>query len=303
MPRLALSLLLTLTLCACTASAPQMPGSGHPLVGTIWNMATGARMTSAELVRALRQADYVILGEVHDNPEHHRRQARLTERIAPAGLAFEMIPEGSEEGIHVFLEQGGARSEIGPAIGWERLGWPDWQMYAPIFTAAPQAYLAGGAVPRTDLRKAVRDGAAAAFGAGAWDYGLSETLGPEIEAEMVQEMITAHCGRLPPAMAPGMVESQRLRDASFAHALRRAAKVGGGRAVLITGNGHARTDRGVPAALAVAEPTARVLALGQIEVEDERTDLADYGGKEGLPYDFVWFSPRAEREDPCAAFD
>jgi uncharacterized iron-regulated protein len=120
---------------------------------------------------------------------------------------------------------------------------------------------------------------------------------------MEAEMIASHCDRLPAEMAAGMVESQRLRDARFAHALRRAAAAGGGRAALITGNGHARTDRGVPAALAAAEPGARVVALGQVEVREGATAFADYGGAEGLPYDYVWFSVRKDRGDPCAAFD
>jgi hypothetical protein len=37
--------------------------------------------------------------------------------------------------------------------------------------------------------------------------------------------------------------------------------------VIITGNGHARTDWGVPALLAVAAPDVTVFALGQFEAE------------------------------------
>jgi len=301
MPRLALALMLVLA--ACSAGGTQMTGEDHPLAGTVWDMATGQRIAPEALAGALAGAEYAILGEIHDNPEHHSRQAWLTERIAPAGIAFEMIPEASEEGIAVFLDQGGARPAIGPAIGWERLGWPDWTMYAPILAAAPDAYVAGGGVARPALREAIRAGAASAFGTGAAAYGLTEALAPDLHDEMEAEMIASHCNRLPAEMAGGMVESQRLRDARFAHAVRRAAAAGGGRAVLITGNGHARTDRGVPAALAAAEPRARILALGQIEVREGSTTLAAYGAAPGLPYDFVWFSRRVERGDPCAVFD
>ena len=273
------------------------------LEGSIWHVDSATRIEPETLAARLAAADYAVLGEVHDNPAHHERQAWLTGRIAPAGLAFEMIPEASEEGIAVFLARGGARDEIGDAIGWARLGWPDWEMYAPIAAAAPEAYVAGGGVARAELTAAMTSDAATAFGADAGRYGLAGAMPADLRAEMEREMVASHCNKLPEDMAARMVESQRLRDARFARALRRAAREGGGRAVLITGNGHARTDRGVPAALAAAEPDATIRALGQIETRPGAVDPADYAGAQGLPYDYVWFSPRVDRGDPCAAFD
>jgi uncharacterized iron-regulated protein len=296
--------LIVAGLAACSAGSIGASADGHPLAGTLWDVAAGERVERAALAARLREADVAILGEVHDNPAHHRRQAWLVERIAPAGIAFEMIPEASEEGVRTFLEEGGAPGEIGPAIGWERLGWPDWAMYRPVFEAAAGAYVAGGGVARGDLGRAMEADAAAAFGPGAGAYGLDEAL-PEAErAAVTDEMVASHCDALPRSVAAKMVAAQRLRDARFAHAVRRARAMGEGRTVLVTGNGHARTDRGVPAALAEAEPALDVVALGQLEVAEGRTALADYG-PEGAPppYDYVWFAEPAEREDPCAAFE
>jgi len=296
--------LVAAMLAGCVAPVTGASGSGHALDGTVWSVAEGRAITAEVLVERLARAESVLIGEVHDNPVHHRRQAWLIERLAPAGVAFEMIPEASEEGIQVFLEQGGEPTEIGPAIGWGRLGWPDWALYRPVFAALPEgAYIAGGGVSRRDLRGAIGGGATAAFGPGASAYGLDEGLAPPVQAAAERAMIEAHCGKLPARAAAGMVEAQRLRDARFAHALRRAAAAGGGRAVLVTGNGHARTDRGVPRYLAAAEPGAEILSLGQIEVIEGRNEPADYAGNGDLPYDYVWFSERAERGDPCAAFE
>jgi uncharacterized iron-regulated protein len=95
-----------------------------------------------------------------------------------------------------------------------------------------------------------------------------------------------------------MVEAQRLRDARFADAAWRALSEGGGaRAVLITGNGHARTDRGVPAYLRLMAPQVTVLSVGMIELEPGAGPTA---AARGLPFDYVWFSGPAERTDPCA---
>ena len=110
-------------------------------------------------------------------------------------------------------------------------------------------------------------------------------------------MIAAHCNKLPRRAAGGMVEAQRLRDARFAAAVRRALSRGGGaQAVLITGNGHARTDRGVPAYLRLVAPEISVLSVGMIEI-DPAADPADIA--RGLPFDYIWLSDPAERADPC----
>lgn len=303
MPRPLATVVATLSLvAACTAAGTLGARSDHPLDGTIWVVATGERIDDAELAVRLDRADVAILGEIHDNPTHHARQAELVEALDPEGIALEMVPEASEEGIQVFLAEGGARAEIGPAIGWDRLGWPDWDMYEPILEAAPRAYVAGGGVSRGKLAAAMRGDAAAVFGVGASAYGLDAPLGAAERTDLEDEMIAAHCDRLPRSAAGGMIEAQRLRDARFAHAVRRAAAAGEGQAVLITGNGHARTDRGVPAYLAAADPGLTVISLGQVETVPGRDRLEEYAAG-GLPYDFVWFSAPAERGDPCAAFE
>ena len=72
--------------------------------------------------------------------------------------------------------------------------------------------------------------------------------------------------------------------------------------ILIAGTGHARTDRGVP----WYHPRARAGKEGRIvmfiEVEDGNTDRQSYVPLDpdgGPAADFVIFTPRAERGDPC----
>lgn len=292
MHRILLGIALLLAAAGCAIVAPERPGV---VIGP-----GGAELTEPELAAALERAQIVVLGEVHDNRVHHARQARLVRRLQPRGIAFEMVPGASEEGIQVFLAQGGARGEIGPAIGWDRLGWPDWKDYAPIFEAAPDAYIAGGGVLRSEIRRAIIGGAAFSYGAGAADLGLDRPLQPAVQAEFEDEMIAAHCNMLPRQVAVGMVEAQRLRDARFAAAsLRALSKGGGARAVLITGNGHARNDRGVPASLRLADPAVAVLSVGMIELPHGADPVV---AARGLPFDYVWFSDPAKRDDPCKGF-
>ncbi|MEM8698823.1 MAG: ChaN family lipoprotein [Pseudomonadota bacterium] len=303
-------LIFALALAGCSVAPPPAVEvsraaflqEAHPLAGVIWDVEAGREIDADTLGARLSAADVAILGEIHDNPRHHTRQAEMVAAIEPAGLALEMVPEASEEGIAVFLDQGGGRGEIGPAIGWNRLGWPDWALYRPIFEAAPRAEIAGGAVPAPVLTKAIRQGAQAAFGVGAARYALDRAPDASTQIALEDEMIAAHCNKLPRSAAGGMVEAQRLRDARFAAAVERAHR-SGGPTVLITGNGHARSDRGVPAYLAASRPELRVAVLGQVEVREGLTRPAEYAGAEGLPYDYVWFSARFDRPDPCASFN
>jgi uncharacterized iron-regulated protein len=107
---------------------------------------------------------------------------------------------------------------------------------------------------------------------------------------------------LPEAMLDAMVTVQRARDATLAAALRRALQDSETMsAMLVAGNGHGRTDRGVPADLREASD-AKVLSLGLLEVRDGLTTSADYGeawDSAVPPFDFVAFTPRISDADPC----
>jgi uncharacterized iron-regulated protein len=74
-------------------------------------------------------------------------------------------------------------------------------------------------------------------------------------------------------------------------------------AVLIAGVGHVRTDYGVPSALRVLGPDARVVSVAFLEVADGWVAPADYAERFGasrLPFDYVWFTARADNVDHCA---
>ena len=118
---------------------------------------------------------------------------------------------------------------------------------------------------------------------------------------MRAELFQAHCGYLPEDQMEPMVQVQRARDAQMAERLIASDKGDG--AVLITGAGHARTDRGVPAHLARKAPGVRVRSVAFLEVSADKRQPQDYVEAPGagrLPYDYVWFTPVAEREDLCA---
>lgn len=269
---------------------------GSPLEHRIWDMAAGAEINRSDLVSRIAGSDVVLLGEVHDNPDAHLAQGALVRLLEPHALAVEMIPTSKEDALNAFLAGGGEPSGIGPEIDWNDSGWPDWQIYEPVFRDWRPGTITGAGLPRSEVRRAMTDGAAAI----PLDPPMSELLGtpldPGIQADVEADMIKAHCGHLPKEMAPGMIEAQRLRDASLASAVLRAGTEDGLVAV-IAGNGHVRTDRGLGTYL---PDNLKIVSVGILEADigiaPEDVPAA------GLPYDLVWFVPPAEREDPCAVF-
>jgi uncharacterized iron-regulated protein len=281
-------------------------GREHPLSGRIWDVAA-ARFVSAEAVGArLAGAKYVLLGERHDNPDHHRVQTALVRALVAAGrrpaVAFEMFSADDAGAIARHLAaapRDGAG--LAGAVGWARSGWPSWSFYQPIVQTALDAGLpivAGNLPPRT--ARALARGDRTVLPAGlAERYALDRPLPDGGQAALAAEIGASHCGHLPRDRIDGMVLAQRARDAALAESM---VTSGGDGAVLIAGTGHVRTDRGVPVYLRAREPGAGIAVVAPLEVRDEWRRPADYatalGGR--FPYDWVWFTPRLDDVDPCA---
>lgn len=249
-----------------------------------------AEVIETSAFSVLREADIVIAGELHDNPAHHDNQASIAEAIAPTALVFEMLsPAQAKAGNDADRN---SMEALDSALGWSGSPWPDFAMYYPIFAAAPGALIYGMAVPNDAVRAAIGTGAAAQFD-GPEVFGLGASL-PEDELDLREELqATAHCNALPEEMLSGMVEAQRLRDASFAQTTLQALDETGGPVLVITGNGHARTDWGMPRYLKRAAPEKTVISVGQVLQPTE-----------ALPYDH-WIVTGAYDPgtgDPCAAF-
>ncbi|WP_428546684.1 ChaN family lipoprotein [Profundibacter sp.] len=234
---------------------------------------------SVDGLDSLPPADVYVLGEVHDNPLHHLGQARAIRAVKPKAVVFEMLSPEQAARITPDLLQDQA------ALEWEQSGWPDFAIYWPVFAALGQARVYGAARPRSEARRAFKEGAAAVFGAG---YGLDQPL-PKAQLEQrKQEQFADHCEAMPLELMGGMVEAQRFRDAAFADTVMQAYRDTGGPVVLITGNGHARKDWGVPSML----EGVKVLVVGFVEEPAEAEE----------PFDYWVVTKPAEREDPCLAF-
>jgi uncharacterized iron-regulated protein len=244
-------------------------------------------MALAEIPQAARDAQIVVLGEQHDNPAHHIRQAEWTAALAPAAVVFEMLTPAQAARV---ADGWADQADFDALTGWSQTGWPSLDMYYPIFSAAPDATIYGAGVTREQIAEQLGSPLTSHPLAGA--YGLDILPDPAEQAAREALQARAHCDALPEEMLPMMVDAQRLRDLVLADAALRALRDTGGPVVVITGNGHARADWGMPALLANAAPDVAVFAVAQGE------DGAEVHGVFALSLD----APAPERGDPCAAF-
>jgi uncharacterized iron-regulated protein len=285
----------------------QALGQDHPLAGRVWDVARDRFVTPEALAAALSAARFALLGERHDNTEHHALQARLLRGMLDTGrrpaVAFEMLDDTQAGALarHLAAAPRDAAG-VGDAVSWRGSGWPDWRFYAPIAEAALGAGLplVAANLPPATARAVARGDLTALDPALVRRHALDRPA--PAQAALEDEIRAAHCGALPGTLVAGMVTAQRARDARMAESLVAEQRDG---AVLIAGAGHVRADHGVPRSLAVLAPNASVASVAFVEVADDRPAPADYAARFGaarLPFDYVWFTARADNVDPCARF-
>ncbi len=252
-------------------------------------IASAAEITLDDLTQ-IPKADVIILGEVHDNALHHQGQAKAIQAIQPSAVVFEMLtPEQAAKITPALLEDATA---LETTLNWQATGWPDFALYYPLFAALQGTNIKGAARPKSEVRRAFAEGAAAVFGEQSPRFGLTNPLPADQLITRINAQYDAHCAAMPREMMKGMVEAQRFRDAIFAETILAALKDHGAPVILITGTGHGRTDWGVPALLRLAEPNLRITSLAFLETPIDANP----------PFDLWLETKPAERPDPCLTF-
>jgi uncharacterized iron-regulated protein len=289
------AVLLALVASALVAAAAPLQAQASPEV--ILEGATGAPLTRDALLTRLQGADFVLLGEVHDNGAQHVLRAGLIGASAsrkPA-IVFEQFPWGADSVLQAQPTQ--PIEDWLDRAGFDRTNW-HWPLHQPLVDVTVQYDLMryGSQLNRDRLRPVMQGGPAAAP-APLGDMMIQVPLSEAGAQALVQTLAEGHCGELPQEMVPMMRIAQEARDAAMTEALLRAAQ-GGHPAWLIAGNGHVGRDYGVPRFLAQLAPGKQVVVVGFLEREP---DGSLPSAAERSVYDVVWITERAEREDPCVA--
>jgi uncharacterized iron-regulated protein len=292
---------LALIVSAC-AQIPDMNlrDTDHPLVGRLWDPAAATFIDEGQLRQRAARAEVLLLGETHDNPEHHRLQRRMIsmrlDGSAPPALLMEQFDVDQQPAIDEAVKNGTDLKSL--LRGW------DWSQYRELVAEAQSAgmSLRAANLPRAKLRPVVREGYGSLAAGEIARVGLDAAWDEAREKFMLKAIESSHCGKITPQLREGLVRAQRLRDATLADTALANIERG---VVFILGRVHARHDVGVPLYLKVRRPGTRVLSIGLVEVSSGRTEPAQYETERAgsaAPHDLIWFTPRVERPDPCLAF-
>ncbi len=294
----------------------------HPLVGRIWSVKDKDFVSVRDFGRQIALARFVLLGEVHDNPDHHLWQAwairtisklrgsRIVEGAPQVDIiAMEMVRVDQNTaldkfyGRDVLVPRPRKPRDFARMLKWSKSGWPDFKIYAPIIKQAlhEQIVIVPASVSRNFTRLLSKEGEAALADGERNRLSLAKPL-PETQSKaLATEILASHCGLIPGHVVPRMSFIQRFRDATMADSLLSVASGKGG--ILIAGNGHVRRDRGVPWYLEErGVPADAIVSLKIAEVNSDSTEPSAYldGEADGRPVaDFIVFTPRKERPDPC----
>ncbi|MBY0238260.1 MAG: ChaN family lipoprotein [Burkholderiaceae bacterium] len=232
----------------------------------------------------------LLLGEVHDNADGHKRRYEHLRQRVEAGWrpAIAMEQFDREQQPLLNKAQKDCRDAQCVILVMHAPRW-DWPQYKPIIDLALryQLPLVAANLSRADASKVVRDGVASSFDADTIAaYQLRAALPADIVQGQRQEIVAGHCGMLPDEMVPGMVHAQMARDIWMAKLVRAQQPRD---VVLIAGNGHVRKDVGVPRWLAAITPRLTVRSIGYVEQAPARGE-----------YDSHVIIAGKQRADACA---
>ncbi|WP_349616281.1 ChaN family lipoprotein [Azotobacter salinestris] len=253
--------------------------------GTILDLRSGASLTPEQLVERLATAPRLLVGEKHDNPDHHALQLWLLEalagRRAQGSLLLEMLEPDQQarvEATQAAFAAGRAPEDLPAALAW-RQGW-DWTLYGPLLRhalAQPYPLLAAN-LDRQEMRRIYAERPTLP-GRASTDARVREALLEQIGA--------SHCGQLPESQWPAMLAVQQQRDRRMAERLLAAPQP----ALLLAGAYHVRRDLGVPLHLADLGGTSDSVVLLLAEAGD---------AVEAKAADYVWYTPETVARDYCA---
>jgi uncharacterized iron-regulated protein len=293
---------LAVALAGCVGAPVHEATSGTGIV----DVAKRRFVDEGTLVDALAGVRFRLLGELHDDPEHHAIRARLVSEIAARGprpaVVFEQFDLEHDAALVAARAPGATAESLAAAGRLDRNGWR-WPMHEPIVAAALAAHLP---IRAGNLSRAGMSTASAANAAPSWRARLRAAPWSDAQQEaLAHDIVESHCNMLPASVVPRLVESERMRDAAMADAHAAAATADG--AILVAGNGHVRANLGVPVYLhapGFAGEHARVIGVGFVEADPE--DLHGDGTGSLIAahpgFDYLYVTPRIERPDPCAEF-
>lgn len=260
--------------------------------GVLYDLRSQTPVSRDQLINNILVSDYVVLGERHDNPQHHELQLWVLQQLQAkqwlTQLSLEMItPQQQKNFTALSPAVADDKAVLQKALAWPDDGWP-WSDYDDLVQLAVKNSIPlSSADIDKDQIKALYQGSKAA---------PQVLLSPEAKASLLRDIEESHCGFIKEPQTSKMLSVQLARDDAMANSLLQTRRG----AALIAGAFHARKDLGFPLHLQQRAANKTLVSLAFVETDEVATQekltaLAQQ-------YDVIWVTPVHEREDPCAAF-
>jgi uncharacterized iron-regulated protein len=252
--------------------------------------------TVQALAAQMQRRPAVLLGEIHDNAAQHAVCVKALEQVLQSGLrpalAFEQFDRESQAQIDLVRSDAAhsERERLDRLVALGAHGW-DWSLYRPFLKMALQYDLpiVAADLSRSDAMRVSQEGFGVLFDPATQRQLGLDRLPEDLLLAQVRAVDEGHCHQMPEKMLPSIARAQIARDATLARAIRPYLQRG---VILLTGNGHARRDIGVPRFLDPSERD-RVTSIGLLE-DDAGADEAPAGA-----FDAVFRTPVQQRDNPC----
>lgn len=276
----------------------------HPLTGKVWDVAAKRFVDPVRVMERAAESRYVLIGEIHDNAEHHRIQNRILDAVIIRGrrpaLVMEQYDIDQQEKMNAVVQN--KEDSLGEKLGGLRQqlrgNW-EWGFYEPMISRSLRERLPiiASNLSRETLRTVAREGYGVLGLGEEARLALATVWSEERQTQLMREVALGHCGKVPDHVLEYVTRSQRARDAVMADKMIMAKRNG---VIGIIGRNHARYDIGVPLYLAARTPNEDVLSIGLMEVDAPTDPQAYLAGPLGAHHDYLWFTSRPRRTtNPC----
>ena len=268
----------------------------HLLVGKIYDYQAKTFISEDQLLNKLFASRLLLIGEQHDNPDHHLIEQELLESLLSepsSQVVFEMIKQDQQTAVDT-LSKLDTLNSMKEKVDWDTKGWP-WEYYGPLVYTTVQsgAKITAGNLTTATIKTLYRQKNSDDIDA---DYPSVSRINEQQQDAILNEIYESHCQSMPKEQLKPMLNIQLARDAYMAKAL-----VSGNfkQSILIVGSFHTQKHNAVPQHLTYYTPIEPTVLLLR-SVTSELTAPEQYASLNDA--DYIWFTPKPSDIDYCAQF-
>ena len=255
---------LFMMLAACAPKRPIMPPLAtvegvkrHFSEGRIIDLNTGKAISFPELIEQLKAIDIILVGEVHNNPEHHLIQTQLLQALMaryapPPAVAMEFFDTTRQPVLDRFANKDLDETAFLKEVDWKNSWRFPYHFYRPILWIAREkgTVILGINAPNKVVKKVARSGLKSLTTEERNQVAEDIDLGNMDHRAYITGIFKQHRFKDHPGNGMGnfdhFYQAQCVWDETMAETIADYMKAQGGKMVVFTGNGHIVNKFGIP---------------------------------------------------------